>query len=153
VLGLPFLFIPTSTLAFSNIAREKSSKASALFALGRNLGGSIGIAIATSFLARHEQMEQVNLSSHLNAGNPVYEDRLSQLTHALIAHGANAADAAHSALGSMYQQLLSQSTILAYADTFKFMALMLGGAACLTLFLPENKLSKAAAAKAAESAH
>jgi DHA2 family multidrug resistance protein len=149
VLGLPFLFIPVSTLAFSNIPRERSSKASALFALGRNLGGAIGIGIATNYLAHHEQMEQMNLSSHLTAGDPVYENRLSTLTNALIAHGSSAANAAHSAMGSIYQELLHQSTILAYTDTFRFMACLLAGAACLTFFLPANKISKAAAAKAA----
>ncbi len=152
VLGLPFLFIPVSTLAFSNIAREKSSKASALFALGRNLGGSIGIAIATSYLARSEQREQVNIGSHLSAGNPVYENRVSELTHALIAHGVSAVDAAHTAMGSMYRELLHQSAILAYADTFKFMAFMLGGAAFLTLLLPANKMPKPGAKQTAPAA-
>ena len=151
VLGLPFLFIPVSTLAFSNIQREKSSKASALFALGRNLGGAIGIGIATNYLAHHEQLEQVTLSGHLNSGNPVYEDRLSHLTDALIAHGSTVANAAHAALGSMYQELLHQSTILAYADTFRFMAMLLAGAACLTVLLPANKLPKPGSKKAADA--
>ena len=151
VLGLPFLFVPTSTLAFSNIAREKSSKASALFALGRNLGGSIGIAIATSYLARHEQSEQMYLGSHVNAGNPVYMDRLSQLTHALIAHGSSAAAAAQTAIGSLYRELLNQSAILAYADTFRFMATLLAGAACLTVLLPANKLPQPGSKKAADA--
>ena len=152
VLGLPFLFIPTSTLAFSNIARERSSKASALFALGRNLGGSIGIAIATSYLARRQQVEQVNLSSHLAAGNAVYENHLSHLTHAFIAHGVSAADAAHSAIASIYRELLEQSTILAYADTFQFMAIMLAGAACLTLLVPANKMPTPGAKQTAPAA-
>ncbi|QJW48801.1 DHA2 family efflux MFS transporter permease subunit [bacterium BFN5] len=41
--GLPLLFVPATTLAFSKIPREKSSNASAIVSLLRNLGGSIGI--------------------------------------------------------------------------------------------------------------
>ena len=37
-LGLPFLFVPASTLAFSKISPENSSNASAIISLARNLG-------------------------------------------------------------------------------------------------------------------
>lgn len=50
VIGLPFLFVPSSTLAFSKIKAVDSSNASAIVALMRNLGGSIGIAIVTNKL-------------------------------------------------------------------------------------------------------
>src|SRR6202035_5537321 len=40
VSGLPFLFVPISTLAFRDIPKEKGSNASAIFAMSRNLGGS-----------------------------------------------------------------------------------------------------------------
>ena len=138
VLGLPFLFIPTSTLAFSKIPREKSSKASALFALGRNLGGSIGIAIAISYMSRHAQMRQQTLTAHLVPGDPNYEATLHRLSDAFVAHGVPASQAPSMAMGSIYRELLHQSTILAYSDTFLFMSFMIAAAAVLCLFLPAN---------------
>lgn len=142
VLGLPFLFIPTSTLAFSHIPREKSSKASALFSLGRNLGGSMGIAITSSYITRHAQMRQQSLTGRLVPGDAVYESTLTQLKAGFIAHGATAADATFLAMARLYRELLHQASILAYSDTFLFMAGLLSVGGVLTVLLPANELHR-----------
>ena len=140
VLGLPFLFIPISVLAFMDVPKNKSNKASALFALARNLGGSIGIAILGSFVSRHGQMHQQAMVAHLQAGDPVYQNRLAMLTKAFIAHGTNAAQAGKMAVGRVYQELLHQSTIMAYHDAFAFLCAILASGVVLTFFLPANKV-------------
>jgi DHA2 family multidrug resistance protein len=65
VTGLPFLFIPISVVAFMNIPKELNNKASALYSLCRNLGGSIGISIVATYVTRHEQMHQNYLVDNL----------------------------------------------------------------------------------------
>ena len=152
VLGLPFLFIPISVLAFMNIPKEKSNKASALFALARNLGGSMGIAILGSYVARHTQLHQQHLAAHLMPGDPVYEQRLASVTHAIMDKGYSASEAAPLAMGNLYRELLHQASVLAYHDTFLFMAGIMACGVVLTLFLPANKVGKKAA-EAAASAH
>lgn len=149
VLGLPFLFIPTSTLAFSNIAKEQSNKASALFALGRNLGGSMGIAILGSYVARHTQIHQHYLSEHLVPGNATYERMHTGVVQQLMAHGMSAMDAGHAAMGRIYRELLHQSSILAYNDGFALMVGIMLSGIFLTFFLPANKVGKKAAEAAA----
>ena len=144
VLGLPFLFIPVSTLAFSNIPKEKSNKASALFALFRNVGGSIGIALAATYVSRQQQVHQQHLARHLFPSNAAYE----QLLHAVTAQTGNV----QSAMGVIYRMLQKQATILAYANTFEMLGLLLVGAAILGAFLlPANKPS--AKPNAAAAAH
>ena len=145
VLGLPFLFIPVSVLAFMDIPKHKSNKASALFALSRNLGGSIGIAVLGSYVSRHTQIHQNVLASHLQNGDPVYEHRLASMTRTIMWHGRNAAEAGQAAIGKIYQELLHQSSILAYNDAFRLLFLIMLGATILTFFLPANKLGKPAA--------
>ena len=142
VLGLPFLFIPVSTLAFSNIPREKSNKASALFSLFRNVGGSIGIALAQTYVSREMQIHQHHLAAHLVPGEPAYET----LLHGLYAHlGSMPA-----AMGSIYHTLQQQSAILAYSSAFQLMGLfMLFAAAVGLVLLPANRPSNKAAASAA----
>jgi len=142
VAGLPFLFVPCSTLAFSHIPKEKSSKASALYALMRNLGGSFGISILLSYVTRHQQMHQTYLAGHLPPSSDAYRFNIAQYTHIMISHGITAAAAAKLAVGKMYQELIKQSTILAYTDTFQLVGIVLFILACCTLFMPGNKLHK-----------
>jgi DHA2 family multidrug resistance protein len=146
VIGLPFLFIPSSTMAFAHIPPEKSNKASALYALIRNLGGSIGISLLLSFVARHEQLHQSLLSEHLSPANPGYSALLSHYTDVLLSSGETAAGAAAKALNRIYQELLNQSTLLAYADGFRMLAVITFTLACIALLMPPSKTAKPAGA-------
>ena len=59
--GLAFLFVPINTVAFSFIARANTGYATGLINLARNIGGSSGIAICTTLIARREQFHQQRL--------------------------------------------------------------------------------------------
>ena len=65
-LGLAFLFVPINTVAFSFIARAKTGYATGLINLARNIGGSSGIAICTTLIARREQFHQQRFIEHLS---------------------------------------------------------------------------------------
>ena len=150
VLGLPFLFVPTSTLAFGEIPKEKSGKASALYSLMRNLGGSVGISILSSLVTRHEQMHQNYLAAHLNSADPVYRSALANITHTIFSQGAAAMAASNQSLGRIYQTLQAQATFLAYVDAFTTVAVVLFLLGLGALFLlPGNSLRKKPAADAA----
>ena len=153
VLGLPLLFIPISTLAFMAIPKEKSSKASAIYALSRNIGGSIGIAILTSYVSRHQQMEQSTLSAHITSESPVFQGLLAKYTHFFFSHGQTMANAAHSAMGSIYKEFLQQATILAYRDAFALMAIITLVMACVALAMPRNNPRKKPSADTEAVAH
>src|SRR5580700_7088450 len=56
--GLAFLFVPINTVAFSFITKAKTGYATGLINLARNIGGSSGIAISTTLIARREQLHQ-----------------------------------------------------------------------------------------------
>ena len=141
VMGLPLLFIPISTLAFKDIPKEKSSKASAIFALARNMCGSVGIALLLSYTVRHQQIHQTYLSEHLSPADPVYRNLLAQHMRLGVSE--------HSAMGSIYQELLHQSTILAYHDAFLTMGVVTLLLAGVALMMPRNNPRAKAAAAAA----
>jgi DHA2 family multidrug resistance protein len=149
VAGLPFLFVPTSALAFTQIPREKSSNASALFALMRNLGGSLGISLLLSHLTRHEQIHQNYLSATLSPGNIGYRAALANFTTGITQHGVPALAASQMAFGKMYQALITQATILSYVDTFQFISVLLAILGFLALLMPPNELRKKAGAEVA----
>ena len=59
-LGLSALFVPLTTISMDPIPRERMGNATSLFNLMRNLGGSIGIAMTGTLLARKQQ-EYINV--------------------------------------------------------------------------------------------
>src|SRR5712671_6665977 len=75
-LGLAFLFVPINTTAYSGLPRDKNNAASGLMNLARNIGGSVGISVVTTLLARRTQFHQVRLTENLSAANPVFQSRL-----------------------------------------------------------------------------
>lgn len=124
-LGFAFLFVPINVMAFQHIPHEKTGYATGLMNLLRNIGGSSGIAIATTLLARRAQVHQADLIGNLAPGNPAYQgflDRATQL--GVLRGGLSPADAAHMAQGSAYGMVVRQSTMMAFADTFLFMGVI-----------------------------
>lgn len=143
VLGLPFLFIPISTLAFMDIPKEKSNKGSALYTLARNMGGSVGIAVMASYVVRHQQIHQHHLAEHLSSANPVYKSTLAHYSDSLMAHGHSAVSSISIATSHIYHELLHQAAILAYDDAFGFMSAIMALLAITTLmFMPANNPHK-----------
>jgi DHA2 family multidrug resistance protein len=138
VLGLPFLFVPISTLAFIDIPKEKSSKASAIFAMSRNLGGSMGIAILTNYLAHHQQMHQSMLTGSLTTANSGYRDALARTAHTIAGFGNSIASADHFSMGRMYRELLHQSDLLAFNDSFALMGTVMAVLVFVTMLMPHN---------------
>jgi MFS transporter, DHA2 family, multidrug resistance protein len=116
--GLAFLFVPINTAAYAYLPREKNNAASGLMNLARNIGGSVGISVVTTMLARRAQHHQVNLAGHLSPGNPQFQSTLQGMTHTLQARGYSAADAMHKAYGLLQGTLFRQANMLAYVDCF-----------------------------------
>ncbi len=122
--GLAFLFIPINVTAFAFVPKEKTNFATGLVNLARNIGGSSGIALATTMLARRSQFHQQNLVSHLTPLDPNYQSSLQGLTQALTSRGADAAQAASQAQGVLYGMVQQQAMMKAFVDVFWMLALV-----------------------------
>jgi len=122
--GMAFLFVPISVVAFAFIPKARTSYATGLFNLARNVGGSAGIATVTTLLARRAQVHQQTLVSHLTPYDSAYRNSLAGATQLLHAHGASLPDAAAGAQGLLYGSMLRQSNMLAFADAFWVMAML-----------------------------
>jgi DHA2 family multidrug resistance protein len=133
--GMSFLFVPINTTAFSAVAKEKLGYASGLINLFRNIGGSGGIAMINTVLARREQFHQQVLVSHLTPMDGSYADALRNIASSIGAQGASAADAAGQAQGVLYGMVQRNATMLAVNDTFWILALIFLCMIPLVLFL------------------
>ncbi|HEX5080068.1 MAG TPA: DHA2 family efflux MFS transporter permease subunit [Geminicoccaceae bacterium] len=123
-LGLAFLFIPINTVAFVGLPRGKTSLGSAIINLSRNIGGSFGISLAVTVLARESQRHQHYLVEHVTPTDPAYLARVDQLSRLLEQKG-HAADAAlRIAQALVYRTVQDHASMLAYLDDFRLLALV-----------------------------
>ena len=128
-LGLAFLFVPINTTAYSGLPRDKNNAASGLMNLARNIGGSVGISVVTTLLARRTQFHQVRLVENLSAANPQFQSTLRGMTGAFSGGGAGPGSGAGSAQQHAYAMIQSnvirQATMLAYIDNFWFLGVVI----------------------------
>jgi DHA2 family multidrug resistance protein len=143
--GFAFLFVPVQTLAYANVPAGKSNNASALINLMRNLGGSVGISVATTLLARRSQVHQDRLVSNLTQTRLPFHASLQTLTQRFSGYGADSVTASQRALATVSHQVQIQASMLAYLDTFMVLMFACLVAVGLTFFLKNIKLGKAQA--------
>ena len=124
VVGLPFIFIPISTLNYVGVPPQKMNQISSLSNFARNLGGSAGTALLTTYLARSAQVHQANLAAHAVPGSVPYEQYLSSIKNILITNGMSSAQAAQMAVGQAYQQMLRQASMLGYKNAFFILSIV-----------------------------
>jgi DHA2 family multidrug resistance protein len=144
--ALSFLFIPLMSLAMSHISPQKMGNATSIFNLMRNIGGSVGIALMTTFLARRAQVHQNHLVADVRAGNPQAARLLQGLRADFVAHGIDGVTASRKALGAVYGMVQQHATMLAFVEAFWIMGVVF---LLMLAFLPLLQYSKPArAAKA-----
>lgn len=123
-IGLPFLFLPVTTASYDGVPPEKTNQASALINVARNIGGSIGVAVAQTLLAQRQQFHQSRLIEHAAPSDLGYQQTIDQMTRYFQAQGSNASDAASQAVAWVGKTLQQQVDFLAYIDVFWSLAII-----------------------------
>ncbi len=132
VLGVGLTTVPLSTIMFRFLPADQSSNAAGIYALVRNEGGSIGIALSSTFLQRTAQAHQTYLGAQLSASNAGVQQAMQAATGA---QGVAAANRSYASLSLLYGRLLQQSELLAYMDQYRLFAYILLAMLPLVLFL------------------
>lgn len=137
--GLAMIFVPLTTVTLSAIPRQEMGNATGVFNLLRNIGGSVGIAVAATMLGRLSQFYQTVLVPHINQYSPQFQLRFEQLRQGLIAKGLSAAQADQGALAMLYGMLRKQAATLAYNRIFFIVGLAFLAIIPLLLLLKRPK--------------
>ncbi len=145
-LGLAFLFVPINTVAFAFIAREKTGYATGLINLARNMGGSTGIAICTTLIARREQFHQQRLIENLSPLNPAYQSALAGAKQLMMTNGANSTQAAAQAQGMLYSSVQQQAAMLSFNEVFWVLGVLFLAVIPLMFFMRKTGPVKGAVA-------
>jgi MFS transporter, DHA2 family, multidrug resistance protein len=118
---LSLIFVPLATSTMGTLRNEEIGNASGLYNLMRNVGGSIGISVVNTLLARHRQVHRDEMSHNIAAYSHIFQDQLKALTTYLSQH-ADPATAARQAEGILNRILEGQSALWAFVDDFRYLA-------------------------------
>jgi DHA2 family multidrug resistance protein len=121
--ALAFVFVPLATMTTSTIPREEMGNATGLFNMLRNIGGSIGIAMATTAIIRRSALHQTEIGANISSSSSVLQQSSHQIA-TYLGHQIGPASSRPGALGLIYGRLLQQSALLAYVDVFRWTALL-----------------------------
>ena len=131
VVGLGFLFVPVTLVAYVGIPPEKNNSISGIINFMRNMGSSVGTSIVTTLIARRSQYHQEILGGYASPGNPIFQNTINGFAQHLVNSGLSPHAAKIQAYARIYQAVLAQAGTLAYIDTFK----VLGVGASIMFFL------------------
>jgi len=145
--GSGCVFVPLSTTTMAFLRNEEIGNASGLYNLLRNIGGSIGISVVNTIVARHEQLHRNQLMASVNPGRVTVQDTVHGLQNYLTSQGASPPDALQQAYALIGQGVTGQARLLSYVDDFRYLALVCFG--CIPIvFLLKKSVGKKGALRA-----
>ena len=122
--GLSLLFVPLTTVSMDPIPREKMGNATSLFNLMRNIGGSVGIAVTGTMIARNQQRATATLGSHISAYDPATQTMFLQMRAAFMAAGSDVVTATNRAYAAMFGMLQRQAAMVSFVGLFQLLGVV-----------------------------
>jgi DHA2 family multidrug resistance protein len=149
-MGMGMLFIPITTLALSTLKGQQIGQGAAFTGMMRQLGGSFGIALITTYMAMKNEVHRSDLVSQLNVNDLDVQQRVQMMKQAFMAKGMTPDVALNAAYKSMDYMVMKQASVLSYMDAF----LALGGMFLICIpFVLMVKNSKAKKVDLSEAMH
>jgi len=142
--GLSFVFVPISTAAYGTLDNKQIGNASGIFNLMRNVGGSIGISIASTLLTRRTDVHQNEIINSVPITGQQFQSSIASTQHALT-NSYGAANTLAPAQATLYQELSRQASAWAFIDVFRWLSLLCFFCVIVVWFFKKVKLGKAPA--------
>jgi DHA2 family multidrug resistance protein len=120
-ISLSLLFVPLTTVTMDSIPRDQMGNATSLFNLMRNLGGSVGIAVAATMTSRGQQTFTNILGAHVTPYDQQSVSMLQNLRAMYLAAGADLATAQLRAEAAVFGLVQRHAAMLSFIDVFRFM--------------------------------
>jgi DHA2 family multidrug resistance protein len=141
--GLGLLSIPVTTLALSTLKGKEIGQGAALSGMMRQLGGSFGVAIISTYLIRDNQSHRSDLLINLDVTKPDVQQRVETLTRGFQSKGMTWDVARKTALQLQDRLVDVQATVLSYMDVFLWIGVMFLVCVPFVLFLVKKSKNKA----------
>lgn len=139
-MGMGFCMIALSTISVATLDNTKMTNATGIQALLKNIGGAIGMSIVATMISRLGQAHQFSMVGNLSPLNPVFNHKVAAMTSALARY-SHVSLAQVKANYLMYVDLLRQSSLCAFMDTFRIFGLICFLIIPLLLFMKSHKVA------------
>jgi DHA2 family multidrug resistance protein len=116
--GMAFLFVPLTTLAIQDLKGREVGQGTGLNNMGRQLGGSFGIAALTTLIHVRNGFHRSNLLANINDYNAVFHQKLELITRSFVAKGYSFLDAQHAAMKAIDGMVTRQTFLLTYTEAY-----------------------------------
>jgi DHA2 family multidrug resistance protein len=138
VVGLGFLFVPITLVAYIGIPAEKNNSVAGIANFMRNMGSSVGTSLVTTVIARRSQFHQLRLVEKARVDNPNFVHAAQGLSRQFSNGGLGKHEALATSYARIYQSLQAQAGSLAYIDTFMVLSVAAGIMFFLSFLLKKN---------------
>lgn len=146
--GTVAMFLPMSMATFAGVPVKDVAKATGLYNLTRQLGGSIGIAVLTTVLSSRTAFHRSVLVEKLSVNDGATLERLHALAASFMSKGFDAESARRQALTLLDGSVNLQASVMSFADSFWLVAVVFLCTMPLLFLLGGKSAGRAAAADA-----
>ncbi|MDR3742580.1 MAG: DHA2 family efflux MFS transporter permease subunit [Terracidiphilus sp.] len=136
------LFIPVNVVATAPLRRDQLGAATGTMNLMRNVGGSVGIAMVSTFLARRAQFHQTVLSGDITSSSASVLQSVTGPMQHMLGNTVGHANSLGAALGYLYQLMLQQAALLSFRDNYVGLSILSFVSIFLVFALRKVKASK-----------
>ena len=147
-IGLGMLFIPITALSLSTLKGKEIGQGAAFTGMMRQLGGSFGVALITTFMSRQNMVHRNTLVSKLDTNNPVVMQRIHGMQQNFINKGMGTDIALKSSYSAMDHIVTKQASVLSYMDVFFYLGVIFLICVPFVLMVKGNKRKKVDLAEA-----
>lgn len=137
--ALSMLFIPITTLSLSTLKGREIGEGASFTGMMRQLGGSFGIALITTYMSHQNAMHRNDLIANINPTNVVFQERFNGFVASFMAKGSPPNIARQMAYAAMDGNVMKQAVVLSYMDVFLAIGLVFLVSIPLVLFAKSSK--------------
>jgi len=138
-IGMGMLFIPITALSLSSLKGQQIGQGAAFTGMMRQLGGSFGVALITTYMARQNMVHRSALVSRLDVNNPSVQQRVNAIQQSFISKGLNSDAALKSSYSAMDHMVSKQAAVLSYMDVFFYLGVIFLVCVPFVLMVKGNK--------------
>jgi len=118
------LFIPITTLSLSTLKGRQIGEGAAFTGMMRQLGGSFGVAVIITFMARKTVLHLASINNHLTTTDPNVLNKFAMIKQGFMAKGMDAGTASQSAYKLLQYSVAKQAAVLSYMDAFLYIGML-----------------------------
>lgn len=138
-IGMGMLFIPITALSLSSLKGQQIGQGAAFTGMMRQLGGSFGVALITTFISRRNELHRTDLVSKLDINSPDVIHRVNGSAASFISKGMDAKTALQSAYKALDYAITKQATVMSYMDVFLYLGILFLVCVPFVLLVRSNK--------------